>query len=40
MLKVEGHAIHGTALLYDNQSNPVRDEDWWVMLALKTTFTF
>lgn len=40
VLKMEGHCIHGTALLQDNANNPVRDEDAWFMLALKTTFSF
>ena len=40
VLKVEGHYIRGTALLYDNGSNPVRNGDGWFMLALKSTFSF
>jgi hypothetical protein len=39
-LKVEGHCIHGTAQLSDNVDNPVRDDNIWFMLALKSTFSF
>jgi hypothetical protein len=40
VIKVEGHCMHGTALLDDNQDNPVRNEKPWYMLALKTTVSF
>ena len=40
ILKIEGHAIQGTGQLYDTKANPVREDRWWPMLALKTTFTF
>ena len=40
ILKVEGQYIHGTALLDDNAANPVRNNDGWFMLALKTTVSF
>ncbi len=40
VFKVEGHYIRGTGLLDDNANNPVRNDDGWFMLALKTTFSF
>ena len=42
VFKVEGHCIHGTALLDDNTDNPVRNQNGkpWYMLAVKTTFSF
>jgi hypothetical protein len=40
VIKVEGHYIRGTGLLYDSADNPVRSDDGWFMLALKTTFSF
>lgn len=40
IFKVEGHYIRGTALLYDNAANPVRNDNGWWMLAAKTTFSF
>jgi hypothetical protein len=40
IFKVEGHYITGTGLLRDNQQNPVRNDDGWFMLAVKTTFSF
>lgn len=40
IFKVEGHYIRGTGLLDDNANNPVRNDDGWFMLALKTTFSF
>jgi hypothetical protein len=40
ILKVEGHWIHGTALVEDDQTNPNRQFGGWFMLALKTTFSF
>jgi hypothetical protein len=40
IIKVEGHYIRGTELLYDNANNPVRNDDGWFMLALKTTVSF
>jgi len=40
VFKVEGHYIRGTALLDDNAGNPVRNNDGWFMLAVKTTFSF
>lgn len=39
-IKLEGHAINGTGLLYNNHNNPVRNDDTWFMLAAKTTFSF
>lgn len=41
LVKVEGHYIHGTALLRDNIANPPpHDNDGWFMFAAKTTFSF
>jgi len=42
VIKVEGHYNHGTALLYDNASNPVANQngEGWFMLALKSTVSF
>jgi hypothetical protein len=40
VFKVEGHYIRGTALLDDNADNPVRNDEGWFMLTLKTTFSF
>jgi len=40
IIKAEGHYIHGTALLYDNTSDPVQNGQGWFMLALKTTVSF
>ncbi|HEV2694322.1 MAG TPA: hypothetical protein VG347_15620 [Verrucomicrobiae bacterium] len=40
VLKVEGHYIQGTALLADNAHNPVRNNNGWFMLAVKSTFSF
>jgi hypothetical protein len=40
ILKVEGHYIRGTGLLQDDANNPVRSDNGWFMLALKTTFSF
>jgi len=40
ILKVEGHFIRGTGLLYDNLENPHQSGNGWFMLALKTTFSF
>lgn len=40
IFKVEGHLIHGTALLLDNAANPTRNNEPWFMLAVKTTFSF
>jgi hypothetical protein len=40
IIKAEGHYIRGTGLIYNQADNPVRDEDGWFMLALKTTFSF
>jgi hypothetical protein len=40
IIKLEGHYIRGTALLQDNAANPVRNDDGWFMLAVKTTFSF
>jgi hypothetical protein len=39
-IKAEVHMIQGTGQLYDTVSNPVRDDRWWPMLALKTTLSF
>lgn len=38
--KVEGHYIHGTGLLDADGVNPVRNDNGWFMLAVKTTFSF
>jgi hypothetical protein len=40
ILKLEGHYIRGTGLLYDNQENPIQKNNGWFMLAAKTTFSF
>jgi len=40
VFKVEGHYIQGTALLYDNASNPTRSGNGYFMLAVKSTFSF
>jgi len=40
VFKVEGHYIRGTELLEDNAANPVRNDNGWFMLAVKTTFSF
>jgi hypothetical protein len=42
VFKLEGHCIHGTALLHDNTDNPVQNQNGkpWYMLAVKTTFSF
>ena len=40
VMKLEGHQIHGTALLQNNTANPVRNNDGWYMLDIKTTFSF
>ena len=40
LIKIEGHYLNGTGLLNDNASNPVRQNNGWFMLALKTTFSF
>lgn len=42
ILKLEGHYLRGTALLQDQDRNPLaeRNDDGWFMLALKTTFSF
>lgn len=40
IIKLEGHMIEGTGQLYDDKANPVRDNRWWPMLAIKTTFNF
>lgn len=39
-LKLEGHSIHGTALIHDSALNPVRNSEGWFLLAAKTTFSF
>ncbi|HEX7652601.1 MAG TPA: hypothetical protein VF607_03780 [Verrucomicrobiae bacterium] len=39
-VKIEGHYLDGTGLLRDNAHNPIRDDRGWLMLALKTTFSF
>jgi hypothetical protein len=38
--KIEGHYIDGTGLLRDNLHNPVQGDNGWLMLAVKTTFSF
>ncbi|HXN35823.1 MAG TPA: hypothetical protein VN877_06605 [Opitutaceae bacterium] len=40
IFKVEGHYIKGTAQLLDNAANPVRGNNGWSMLAVKTTLSF
>ena len=40
IFKIEGHYIRGTAQLFDNADNPVRDGNGWWMIAVKTTFSF
>ena len=40
ILKIEGHYIKGTAQLLDVANNPVRQNNGWGMLAVKTTFSF
>jgi hypothetical protein len=40
VIKLEGHYIRGTALLDDNADNPVRNDNGWFMLMLKTTVSF
>jgi len=40
IFKIEGHYIHGTALLQDNSLNPVRRDNGWGMIDLKTTISF
>ena len=40
VLKLEGHYIHGTALLDDTLDNPNQSGNGWWLLAMKTTFSF
>lgn len=40
IFKLEGHYIHGTALLENDALNPVRRANDWLMFAAKTTFSF
>jgi len=40
IFKVEGHHMRGTAQLLDNVDNPVRQDNGWWMIAVKTTFSF
>lgn len=40
IIKAELHYIRGTAQLLDNADNPVRNDDGWWMVGLKTTFSF
>ena len=40
IFKVEGHLIHGTGLLQDNVDNPVRHDNGWLMIAVKSTISF
>jgi hypothetical protein len=40
IFKVEGHYIRGTALLQDNEINPIRSDNGWWMIAVKTTISF
>jgi hypothetical protein len=40
IFKVEGHYIRGTGQLFDNVENPIRQDDGWWMIALKTTLSF
>jgi hypothetical protein len=38
--KLEGHHLNGTAQIQDDARNPVRDDDGWWLLAVKTTVSF
>jgi len=40
IFKVEGHYLRGTGLLEDNASNPIRHDNGWWMIAIKTTISF
>ena len=40
IFKIEGHYIQGTALLQDNDLNPVRRGNGWGMIDLKSTISF
>ena len=40
IFKVEGHYIRGTALLQDNAGNPIRRDNGWWLLAIKSTISF
>jgi hypothetical protein len=40
IIKAEVHYIRGTAELLDNADNPVRQDNSWWMLGLKTTLSF
>jgi hypothetical protein len=40
IIKVEGHLIEGTGQLYDQKANPVRHNNLWPMVAIKSTFCF
>jgi hypothetical protein len=40
IFKVEGHLIHGTALLDDNAANPARSDNGWWLIAVKSTISF
>lgn len=40
IIKLEGHYIRGTALLRDNGSNPIRNDDGWWLFGAKTTISF
>ena len=40
VLKLEGHFIRGTASLEDNADNPVRNDNGWFMILVKTTVSF
>jgi hypothetical protein len=40
VIKLEGHYIRGTGLLDDNANNPVRSDDGWFMILVKTTVSF
>lgn len=40
LFKVEGHYIRGTSLLDDSADNPVRNDNGWFMLLVKTTVSF
>jgi hypothetical protein len=40
IFKVEGHYIRGTSLLQDNANNPVRNNDGWWMIGVKSTISF
>jgi hypothetical protein len=40
IFKVEGHYLRGTALLEDDEQNPIRHDNPWWMIAVKSTINF